>query len=170
VSGDANAQDNRISYVAESSGVHFFDLILTGGETGSESGGEAGPDSLSGAGAAAYDVGCEDTTLYGAFNTNANPFNFLELENVTTGPVEVTVTLINFDDSFESPTGQFTASLGATSRTDISIHDIIGPLRFGSLILSHNGPSGSVRGRVSQYRAGSDGGLDLSVSVPLAAD
>ncbi len=160
---DTDNRNNRISFTATSGGLHFFDLDIAGGSG-------AGSTTAPGASSILVNFGCEDTTLFGAFNTNANPFNFLEIENVTTGDVEITVTLINFDDSFQAPTGQFNTLLAPSSRSDFSVHDLVGPLRFGSVVISHNGPSGAIRGRVSQYRISAAGALDLSTSVALSSN
>lgn len=114
-----------------------------------------------------------DTTLLGGYNTNVTDFNFLELTN----------TLISTSHDTGITSGKFTLRSSITNqivatrnftvnpqdRIDISIHDIVGKGSFGAVTLVHNGPPGSLKGIVSQYRILSTNPLDFEpvVQQPL---
>lgn len=97
---------------------------------------------------------CEETTLYGSFNTitAANPINFLELTNVDAldnDPITVRVSLTSF-------TGvqihSFEVSLSPRERRDIAIHDMPGAAdSFGSLFITHDGKPDTLRATISKY-------------------
>lgn len=107
---------------------------------------------------------CMETTLYGGFNTNANPYNFLELTNLTAATIRGRIIAYNFDGS-EVLNAAFT--LEPNRRFDTDIHSAAGPNKYGSLFVTHDGPLGAIEGNVSQYR-GPVSGLSLSASVPLS--
>ena len=104
---------------------------------------------------------CFETTLYGGYNTNANPLNFLELSNLTNSTVSGRVRGFNADGSQILDT---TFSIGANSRFDIDIHSAAGANRYGILIVTNDAPRGGLQGNVSQYSSG----LVLRVTVPLS--
>lgn len=108
-------------------------------------------------------VNCMETTLYGGYNTNANPFNFLELTNITNATINGRIRGFNFDGS---PTIDTTFSLSPNSRQDFDLHTAAGSNKYGSLIVTHNAPYGGLKGGVSQYTPVS-GGLQLGATVPL---
>lgn len=97
-----------------------------------------------------------ETTLVGGYNTSVTNYNFLELTNI----------LVNNSHDNGIITGKFTVRNSITDqiittrnftvnpqdRIDISIHDIVGGKSFGSITLVHNGPVGSLKANVSQYR------------------
>jgi hypothetical protein len=103
---------------------------------------------------------CEETTLYGGFNTNVTDFNFLEitntLEKVTT-PVSdrtlnLTLTAVNTTpDPDVTIIDQEAFSVAAGTRRDINIHERAGAGVFGTLKLTHNGAPGAIKAVLSQY-------------------
>ena len=138
--------DNRIVVQPIVSGNHSFQLA------NAKSGGEEAR------------LECLETTLYSAFNTNVNDFNFLEVTNITNSSINITWTAIVFDGS----TASGTATVASNRRVDVDLHTPIGNNRFGHVIIKHDGPLGAIRGAVSQY-FGSVSDFRLSVSVPLEA-
>lgn len=106
---------------------------------------------------------CMETTLYGGYNTNANPFNFLEVTNTSNKPVSGRVRGFNFDGT-AAVNVTFTAN--ANSRVDVDVHSAAGPNKYGVLFVTHDGPFGALQGAVSQYN-GPVSALNLSASVPL---
>ncbi len=110
-----------------------------------------------------YEQVCTETTLYGGYNTNANPFNFLELTNTTSGTITARVRGFNFDGT---ATVNTSVSIAPGTRFDIDIHTAAGANKYGSLIVTHDGPFGALLGYVSQY-SGSPSSLVLTGSIPL---
>lgn len=111
----------------------------------------------------AFKFNCMETTLYGGYNTNANPYNFLELSNLTNSPITGRIRGFNFDGTATVDT---TFSISANSRQDFDLHTPAGANKYGSLIVTHNAPYGGLKGSVSQYST-SSGGLQLGATVPL---
>ena len=109
---------------------------------------------------------CEETTLFGNFNTSVSDFNFLELTAVfqseASAPLNGTVIFRTANSGTETSV-DFTISPSATFpivRKDISIHDAIGGrIDFGQAIVRHDGAPGQLRARVSQY--------DITSTSPL---
>ena len=108
-------------------------------------------------------LNCMETTLYGGYNTNANPFNFLELINITNSTVTGRIRGFNFDGT---ATIDRAFSISANSRQDFDLHTPAGANKYGSLIITHNSTYGGIKGAVSQYSPVS-GGLQLGATVPL---
>ncbi|HQH25921.1 MAG TPA: hypothetical protein PLP17_00880 [Oligoflexia bacterium] len=106
---------------------------------------------------------CLETTLYGGYNTNANPFNFLELTNTTNAAVSGRVRGFNFDGS---PSVETFFGIAANSRFDIDVHTAAGPNKYGVLIVTHNGPYGALQGVLAQY-SGPPSALVLQSTLPL---
>jgi hypothetical protein len=106
---------------------------------------------------------CMETTLYGGFNTNANPFNFLELSNVTGVTITGTVRAYNYSGTLVLTTD---FSIPANRRFDVNLHDSTGPSVYGTVVVTHDGPLGAVQGNVSQY-SGPASALSLRATVPL---
>ena len=152
-SSDTSSNDNRISFTAEKDGLHSLDIQQSTGDFPAD---------------ANYLVECSETTLFGAYNTVVNDFNFLELENTTNSTIAVTITAVNFDDTLDSPTAQITLNVNSNSRSDVNLHDQVGDNKFGILIVAHDGPLGALKGRVSQY-VGTAESFSLSVTVPLTS-
>ena len=117
----------------------------------------------SSSGAANVRFECMETTLYGGYNTNANPFNFLELTNTTNATIAGRVRGFNYDGTATVDT---TFSIAANNRYDVDVHSAAGANKYGILIVTHNGPYGALNGAVSQY-SGSVGSLTLRATVPL---
>ncbi len=105
-------------------------------------------------------IKCFETTLYGGFNTNANPFNFLEITNQTGAAISGKVRAINFDGTEALNT---TFSVAANSRFDINIHGSVGSNKYGTLVVTHDGPHGALQSNLSQYATG----LVLRATIPL---
>ena len=107
-----------------------------------------------------------ETTLFGGFNTSITDFNFLEIRNISN------VTITGKVDAFDSVTDQevlsdvsFTVQAG--KRVDIDIHSRTGPGKFGPVVLTHDGPYGTIQAQVSQYNIVTVSPLDF---VPVAAE
>lgn len=109
-------------------------------------------------------IRCMETTIYGGFNTNANPFNFLELTNVTGDTIAGRVRAFHYDGTQVLDTS---FSILANRRFDINLHDSTGPNLYGSVVVTHDGPLGALQGNVSQY-SGSASDLTLRASVALS--
>lgn len=97
---------------------------------------------------------CEETTLYGSFNTvnAANPINFLELTNVDAldnDPIFVRVHLSSFTGVIIQ---SFELSISPRERRDIAIHDLPGAAdTFGSIFITHDGKPDTLRANLSKY-------------------
>lgn len=90
---------------------------------------------------------CQETSLYGNWNTFSNPFNFLELSNLTNKSLEVIIILKDFKgESFSS-----SLTLSPERRKDVDIHSIVGDKNYGSLKIKHSGPVGALSGTLSEY-------------------
>lgn len=110
---------------------------------------------------------CEETTLYCAYNTNASPFNFLELTNLGAGDREVAPgqepsridTLIFGTSSvtqedFTFPSQSVRSGL---RRVDVDLHTVVGENTFGILHISHTGSAGALKGEVGRYNVNAAG-------------
>lgn len=104
-----------------------------------------------------------ETSLYGGYNTNASPYNFLELSNTTNATVSGRVRGYNYDGT---ATVDATFSIEANRRYDIDVHSAAGPNKYGLLVVTHDGPYGALQGAVSQYIS-SNSQLILQATVPL---
>lgn len=97
-----------------------------------------------------------ESTLSGGFNTSVTNFNFLELTNNLiadthdNGVISGKVIVKNVITDQTIFTQNFT--INPSDRIDINIHDQVGPGVFGTVTVLHNGPAGSLKGVVSQYR------------------
>ena len=114
-------------------------------------------------------IWCEETSLYGNYNTSVSDFNFLEI----TARTSISST-INFKVRLKSAvTGQilntdFTLTLdsstGDTIRRDVSIHDLLGNTAdFGDVRITHDGAPGQVSARISQYDITSTNPLNFTL-------
>ena len=113
-----------------------------------------------------YEAQCVETTMFGGFNTSVTDFNFLEIRNTLNRATDASETItvridatnvVNNSVVFNSAT----LSLPAGSRRDIDIHSVAGPRAFGPIRLSHDGPPGSIKAVVSQYRVVATSPLDF---------
>jgi hypothetical protein len=108
---------------------------------------------------------CTDTTLYGGFNTSVTDFNFIEISNVlksnsiSTGVITGKIVAIDSISDTIIIDREFTIQAG--SRTDVDIHSISGPGKFGQVIIYHDGPPGSLQAVSSQYRIVTQNPLDF---------
>jgi hypothetical protein len=92
---------------------------------------------------------CDDTTLFGGFNTMVTDFNFLELTN-TLSSLDLNVTLRLMPvkgEPFER-----TVLVKKGLRFDMDIHSLVGPGTYGSMQLMHDGPKGGLKAELVQYR------------------
>ena len=111
-----------------------------------------------------FRLSCMETSLYGGFNTFANPFNFLELTNLTNAALDVRIRAIDFNGNVLID--NLARSIPANRRVDLDVHTLVGPSKFGTITVVHNGPYGAVRAVVSQY-AGPIEALNFKVSTPV---
>lgn len=144
--GSDGASDNRVCFIADESGV--YNLTLDTDLAVSE------PAIFS----------CSETTLYGGYNTNANPFNFLEVINTTNTAIEFQVRAANFDGTVVINNATYTVA--PNRRVDVNVHVAAGTNKFGSIRVMHNGPYGALQANVSQYN-GTDTSLNLTTSNAL---
>lgn len=153
---DTSIKDNRLCFTAEANGIHYLNVA---------SGSGAGTSNN-----VTYSLGsveCLETTLYGGYNTNLNEYNFLELENTTGSTIKAQVTVRLNDGSIAVDKALFTVKAG--SRSDIDIHTATGAEQFGSVIVTHDGPFGALKGRVSLYGTTSSGNIQLNGQIPLTS-
>ena len=109
-------------------------------------------------------VDCQETTLYGGYNTNVNDFNFLEVLNITNTTITAAITATNSDGTVVINQQQFVVA--PNTRADIDLHTPAGPNKFGLVKLIHNGPYGALQASVSQYD-GTISNFVLTSSLPL---
>ena len=121
-------------------------------------------------GTADIDAACEETTLFGNYNTSVSEFNFLELTVRTGAGVTTVAGTIRLQSATTGATvlRQFSISTGGVStdtvRQDIAIHDAIGGIAdFGDIRIFHNGAPGQVSARVSQYDVTSTSPLNFTL-------
>lgn len=99
---------------------------------------------------------CEETTLYGSFNTSVTDFNFVEITNSlpstssTTGLVSGKILVKDSITNNIIADRAFTVSSGR--RLDVDIHSISGPGKFGTITIYHDGPPGALSATTSQYK------------------
>ncbi len=106
-------------------------------------------------------VECVETTLYGGYNTNANPFNFLEVTNLTNAAITFQLFVVNDAGTFVIDGTPFVVD--PNKRQDIDIHTPVGANKYGMLWIAHNGPYGALQATVSQYSAA----LEQRASISL---
>lgn len=98
---------------------------------------------------------CEETSLYGSFNTVATDYNFIEITNTLVsnskdnGAVEFTVIANGVIANGEILNREFTVAAGR--RVDIDIHSRA-QNDFGTVKITHNGPKGALRATLVQYK------------------
>lgn len=110
------------------------------------------------------DVQCEETTLYGSFNTSVTDFNFIEISNVSlatnqvgapflppsTWTGDVTVKVVARSSVSDSEVLNSTVVVQDGKRRDVDVHSVA-PNTFGTVYISHNGPPGSIKAETFQY-------------------
>jgi hypothetical protein len=125
-----------------------------------------------------FRITCDETTLYGSYNTAAGEFNFLEITNRANGVVNVTVR------GYSEPTGGDKVievslpiepvgggGITGAKRVDLDIHSRVTPGAFGALVITHDGPPGSIAAALSQYKITSVSPFDFTLvgRVPFEA-
>jgi hypothetical protein len=108
-------------------------------------------------------VRCNETTLFGGYNTNANPYNFLEISNITNKTINGKIYATNFDGTKVIDGAAF--SVESENRIDINIHGAAGPNVYGLIKIVHDGPLGSLLANTSYY-TGPVSALELKGTVP----
>jgi len=111
-------------------------------------------------------VWCQETSLYGNYNTSVSDFNFLEItarNALSTNTINLKVRLKS-SVSGEIRNADLAINLGGSSgdtvRRDISIHDLLGNVAdFGDIRITHDGSPGQVSAKLSQY--------DITSTSPL---
>lgn len=109
-------------------------------------GGESGTDT-----AGNVTVHCDETSLYGGYNTSAGEINYLEITNITNATLAVHVIATNEFTSGSTVINQ-SFMLGANRRFDLAIHDLVPAGAFGAVQILHDGPVGAISAAVSQYK------------------
>lgn len=141
-----DAVHKRHCYISQDTILHLFEFTTVTPNTGST---------------IPLNVNCVETTLYGGYNTNANPFNFLEIINTTNRTISGKVYAVNYDGTVVIDNQAF--SLDAGLRFDIDLHTPAGANKYGSLKVTHDGPLGALQAGVSQYTSS----LEQRAHVPL---
>ncbi len=96
-------------------------------------------------------VRCEETTLFGKFNTSVTDFNFLEILN-TAGNSQVTVLMDIFNSvTSTSVVNDQEITIGPNGRKDIDIHSLTGAGAFGTITLCPLAPSKAISAELNQY-------------------
>ncbi len=136
---------NRLCFISNRTGVARFTIVDIS------------------VGSQAVTTVCEETTLYGDFNTNANPYNFLEITNTTNSTITGKIYATSSSGTAVIDGSAF--SIPANRRVDTSIHDAAGVNVYGSIKIVHDGPLGALRANVSYY-SGPVSALELKATVP----
>ncbi len=114
---------------------------------------------------------CEETTLYGGFNTSVTDFNFLEMTNTSAegaAPISGSVTAINVVATPNvTVIDRIGFSVNGNSRFDFDIHARTGFGAFGPVKVAHDGAPGSLKAVMSQYVIVTASPLDF---VPMAQE
>jgi hypothetical protein len=108
-------------------------------------------------------VTVSETTLFGGFNTSVTNFNFVEVSNTlaTTDSFNDVVVRLTADGVIAgSRLVDTTFTLTPGQRVDVNIHDSA-PSDFGPVVISHNGPPGSIKATTAQYRIVTASPLDF---------
>lgn len=111
-------------------------------------------------------VSCVETGLYGGFNTNASEYNFLELTNSTNAAVIITVRAVGSDGTVLVNNENITVEAG--TRKDMDLHSLVGAGKYGTVVVTHDGPLGAIKAAVSQYKVRADGTTLPTQSLPLS--
>ena len=109
-------------------------------------------------------VDCNETTLYGGYNTSISEFNFLEVLNTTNSTITGAITATNADGTVIINQQVFTVQ--ANRRADFDLHTAAGPGKFGLVQVVHTGPYGALQAYVSQYE-GPISNFALTASLAL---
>ena len=131
--GPAPLNANRLCFTATGSGGHLFTFT------------DVSADPID----VRYE--CNETSLYGGFNTNANPFNFLEITNTANNSISGKIYAQTFDGTLVINGQDFTVNAG--QRIDVDVHSAAGANVFGTIKITHDGPLGSIIANTSYYQA-----------------
>lgn len=107
-------------------------------------------------------VRCDETTLFGGFNTIATDFNFVEITNTLKGDWQrnsMFVVLIA-KGKISGKEIQRPFYIRPDERIDLDLHSLFGK-DFGTVSVFHNGPKGSLRVTTTQYKIRSQNPLDF---------
>lgn len=115
-------------------------------------------------------VRCTETTLYGGFNTVVTDFNFIEISNTlgdTDQNEDVRLRITATGTSGATVLDRI-ITIEAGKRIDVDVHSAA-PQDFGPVVITHNGPPGSLRATNAQYRIVTESPLDFEpvLSVPF---
>ncbi len=139
----------RVCFTAEESGLHRSVITFQSGATS----------------APLVEVRCDETTLYGGFNTSIADYNFLEVSNLQTqqsGVVggsdgtNISITLQDIVNN-STPVDNVPSVVLSDRRFDFDIHSLVGPGVYGTVRLCHDSAPGNIKARVSQYQVKSTG-------------
>jgi len=145
----------RACFIMEAPGV-WTATVHFGGENGTDTAGNV-------------TVHCDETSLYGGYNTSAGEINYLEITNITSATLAVHVIATNEFTNGSTVINQ-SFMLGANRRFDLAIHDLVPAGAFGAVRVLHDGPVGAVSAAVSQYKITSTNpfSFDLIGRVPFS--
>lgn len=146
---------SRVTVSPTSTGLYTFPFLVDVNAMGAWT---------SGTGSFSMWINCNDTTLFGGFNTFASNFNFLELTNISNTTITGKIKAVDFNGNVVIADQPF--SIGAGLRRDFDLHTTIGPQKYGTVIVTHDASAGSLLGYVSQY-TGTAASFELRVSLPL---
>lgn len=112
-----------------------------------------GPDNKGAA--VGVDVRCDETTLYGGFNTSVTDYNFLEIsstQNTTSDDTEAISGTITAKNVVTNTTvlDNKSFSVSPEARVDVDIHQPAGQ-GFGTVRICHDGPPGGISATLVQY-------------------
>ncbi len=137
LSGHPSPSRTRLCFTAEDTGNHSFTVLF--GSDGAQSGSNV-------------QVQCDETTMFGGYNTSITDFNFLELTNrLAEDALEVTITATDEVNGGTVIIDGETQEIEAGRRADVDIHSRAGAGVFGNLTLCHDGPKGALRAVLNQY-------------------
>ncbi len=129
-----NSNQTRLCMIAPTDGSYAYHIRLQSGPTTN------------------LKIHCAETTIFGGYNTVVNTINYLELNNIMRdSPVRGRLTATNTLTG-ATVVENYLFTVAAGGRTDIPLHDVIGTGMFGSLVISIDGPAGSVQANLSQYK------------------
>lgn len=98
---------------------------------------------------------CEETTLYGGYNTSVTNFNFLEMTNLQLPTGQVLVGAVTAKNVVPVPNvtviDQAPFTISGDSRYDFDIHQRTGAGAFGPLKVVHDGAPGGLKAVITQY-------------------
>lgn len=114
-------------------------------------------------------VRCDETSLYGGYNTSAGELNYLEITNTTDANLVVHIIATNEFASGATVIDQ-NLNLGGNRRFDLGIHELVPAGAFGSVKVLHDGPPGALSVAVSEYKITSSNPLNFILigRVPFA--